>query len=490
MDFDFRSALSEDVRTRFYIGGRWREPSSVERLTLISPVTEEIMITPPAGQPADMAAALSAARSAFDSGPWPRLSQEERASYVRRIAEGLRKRHDLLRDLWIAQVGVPRSLAEPSVDLGAAYLDYYASLASTFPFEEERPTPRGSATVVREPVGVSALIVPWNSPLILLCMKLGAALMAGCTVIVKPSPEAPFDALILAEVAHSAGVPAGVLNIVPAGPAVGDWLIREPGVDKISFTGSTAAGKHIAAVAAERFARVGLELGGKSASIICDDADVAAWARDLVPFTIPFSGQICFSQTRILVPERRHNHVVDALASAVASMRVGDPWDPATDVGPLVSHRQRTRVLDYIEHGRASGARLVTGGGSVKDPNRGFYVEPTIFDRVCNKTRIAREEIFGPVLSVIPYRDDDHAVEIANDSDYGLSGSIFSQDLERAERMARRVRTGNITINGLQLEPSLPFGGFKQSGIGREGGREGVEGFTEVKSVYRPLAAS
>ena len=338
--------------------------------------------------------------------------------------------------------------------------------------------------VVREPVGVCAFILPWNAPLVLLSAKLCPALLAGCTVVAKPSPETPLDALMLAECAEAAGLPSGVFNVVPADREAGEHLVRNPRVDKVSFTGSTAAGRRIGAICADRVARVSLELGGKSAAIICDDADLSAAIPAVTPVSMPFSGQICFAQTRMLVPEKRHDEILEAYRAAVKSIKVGDPWDPEVGMGPLSMRRQQERVLNYIEVGRQEGAKLVAGGG--RGPfKQGFFVEPTIFDDVAPDMQIAQEEIFGPVVSIIRYRDDEEAIRIANDSSFGLSGTVFTTDAERGERIARRMRTGNISVNGLQLEPFVPFGGYKQSGLGREGGQEGLEMFLETKAIYR-----
>jgi acyl-CoA reductase-like NAD-dependent aldehyde dehydrogenase len=396
----------------------------------------------------------------------------------------MRKRGDQLMRVWIAQVGAPFWFTSRFTDRASVYFDYYADLAERHSFEETRDVAHGRAKVIREPVGVCALITPWNSPLILLAQKLAPALLAGCTVVAKPSPETPLDALILAECLQAAGLPEGVVNIVPGGREAGDWLVRQPQIDKVGFTGSTAAGKHIAKICADRLARVSLELGGKSASIICDDADLSSWLKSVAPFTMPFSGQICFAQARVLVSKKRHDEVLDAFASAAKEMTIGDPWDPATQIGPLSMARQHDRVLDYIETGKREGARLVTGGGGAPGVNKGYFVAPTIFDQVTREMTIAREEIFGPVVSVMTYDDEEEAVEIANDSDYGLSGTVFAADVDRAEAIARRVRTGNISVNGLHLDPNGPFGGFKQSGIGREGGPEGLSPYLETKTLY------
>ncbi len=478
--------LSENVRSRFYIGGDWQAPRSGELLQLVSSITEQVMLTVPGGSADDMADAVAAAKNAFDHGPWPRMTPAERGEIIRKMGQAVLRRSETFSRVWTAQVGVTAGFNQMVTGLVPLYFDYFANLASTYPFEETRTTMMGHAKMVREPVGVCALILPWNAPLVLLSQKLAAALLAGCTVVAKPSPETPLDALILAECAEEAGLPAGVFNVVPAGREAGDALVRDPRVDKVSFTGSTAAGKHIGAICAGRVARCSLELGGKSAAIICDDADLEAAIPALLPVAMPFSGQICFSQTRVLVSEKRHDEVIEALAKAVDDIVLGDPWDAATTMGPLSMARQRDRVLDYIATGRAEGAKLVRGGGT-GGFNRGYFVEPTIFQDVTPDMTIAQEEIFGPVISVIRYRDDDHAIEIANNSLYGLSGTVFTPDLDRGERIARRVRTGNISVNALQLDPGVPFGGFKQSGIGREGGPEGLEAFLETKAIFMPV---
>lgn len=475
--------LSENVRTRFYIGGKWVAPRSNQRLQLISPLTEKVQFTVPAGSPQDMDDAVRAAAEAFEQGPWPRMTPAERARVIRALGLEVRKRLPLFRRVWTAQVGVVHGFADFIIGLIPRYYDFFADLAETFPFEEERTTAGGFARVLREPVGVCAFILPWNAPLALLSQKLCPALLAGCTVVAKPSPETPLDALIIAECAEAVGLPPGVLNVVPAEREAGEHLVRNQRVDKVSFTGSTAAGRRIGAICADRVARFSLELGGKSAAIICDDADLSAAIPALAPVSMPFSGQICFAQTRILVSDKRHDEVLDAYRAAVKGITLGDPWDPQTGMGPLSMRRQQERVLSYIDVGRKEGAQLVAGGGR-GGFDQGFFVEPTIFDGVASDMRIAQEEIFGPVVSIIRYRNEEEAIKIANDSIYGLSGTVFTRDVQRGERIARRVRTGNISVNGLQLDPVVPFGGFKQSGLGREGGREGLEVFLETKGIY------
>lgn len=484
--FDPVKELSEEVRTRFFIDGEWRSPASTNRFDLVSPMSETVTLSVPAGSSQDMDAAIGAARRAFDEGTWPGLPASERARYLLRIAELIEERIALFQRVWIAQVGAPIWFSNAFAGFAAQHFRYYADLAQTYPFEEIRPATAGVLKVVRDPVGVAALIIPWNSPFTLLTQKLAPSLLAGCTVVIKPSPETPLDALILAECIQEAGIPAGVVNVVAADREVGDQLVKDTRIDKVSFTGSTAAGRQIGIACADRFARVGLELGGKSASILCDDADIGEWMKWVAPFTMPFSGQICFSQTRVLVPQSRRDEFVGAFAAVVESIKVGDPWLPETQIGPLSMARQRDRVLDYIDIGRQEGARVVTGGGRAPGFERGYYVSPTILDGVSNDMRIAREEIFGPVVSVISYANEDEAIAIANDSDFGLSGSVFSTDLDRAERLARRVRTGHVGVNTFGFDLVAPFGGYKKSGIGREGGPEGLAAFQEMKSIVLP----
>ena len=482
--FQAKTELSDNVRDRFFIDGQWAQPLGDACSQMISPVTQEVQADVRLGSIADMEQAVAAAERAFNTGSWPRMLPTERALYLRRIAEEIRQRLPLFKRLWTAQIGAPLWMGEGFLPSAAAHFDFFAGQADSFAFEDVRPTTFGTAKVVREPVGVCALIIPWNAPLFLLTQKLAPALLAGCTVVVKPSPETPYDALVLAECIQAAGVPEGVVNIIPAGREVGDWLIRQPAIDKVSFTGSTAAGRHIGSVCADRIARVSLELGGKSASILCDDADLPTWLENVAPFTMPLAGQVCFSQTRVLVSKRRRAEFVEAYVGAMAKRKVGDPWETDTFMGPVASQAQYQRVLNYLDIARGEGARAVLGGGPAAAFNRGYFIEPTIFDGVTSDMRIAQEEVFGPVVSVIEYQDEQDAVRIANDSRYGLSGTVFSQDVERAERIARQVRTGNISINGLQVDPVAPFGGYKQSGIGRECGPEGLDPYLETKTIY------
>jgi len=365
-------------------------------------------------------------------------------------------------------------------------MDDYANLAREYAFEEERPGITGPGLVRREPVGVVGAIVPWNVPLFVTALKLAPALAAGCTVVLKPAPETPLDAYILAEVCQAAGLPPGVLNIVPAGRENSEHLVTHPGVDKIGFTGSTATGRSIASLGGNHLKRVTLELGGKSAAIILDDAEMDQVIPQLVPAAMMNNGQACIAQSRVLVSRKRHAELVEALVESVKALKVGPSIDQDVAVGPLVTDRQRNRVESYIDIGCREGATVATGGGRPRQPGRGWFVEPTVFVDVDNGMRIAQEEIFGPVLSVIPYDDVDGAVSLANDSTYGLSGSVWTGDIDAGLEIARRIRTGSVTVNGHSLNFSAPFGGFKNSGLGREMGPEGLEAYLELKQVNLP----
>jgi acyl-CoA reductase-like NAD-dependent aldehyde dehydrogenase len=483
------SALSSNVRTRFYIDGEWIASHSSAQYALISPSTEEPFMTVPLADKVDVQRAISAARQAFDNGPWPKMSGPERGVYLKRLTEEVRKRLPLLAQLWTDQVGAPITFAQGLIPAGISRFEFFSSLVDTFEFEDSRPTKRGHARVRREPVGVTALIAPWNATFPIVSHKIAAALAAGCTVVVKSPPESPLDALIIAECAAAADIPPGVLNVITAGRDEGAQLVQSPEIDKISFTGSVATGQWIARAAADRMARVTLELGGKSAAVLLDDADLSSALAALVPFTMPFSGQICFAQTRILVPKARHDEVVAAYTKIISALKVGDPRQADTRIGPVLNATQRQRIHGYIERGISEGATLVIGGTGNAGFERGYFVEPTVFSNVTSTMTIAQEEIFGPVVSIMPYDNIDDAVRIANDSPYGLSGSVYGRDPERAYEVACRIRTGSIGINGVELAANVPFGGVRQSGIGREGGREGLEAYLETKAVFMPTPA-
>ncbi len=470
---------------RFFIGGEWVAPSSEATITVTDSATEQEFFSVAEAQAADVGRAVESARQAFDAGPWPRLTHAERAEYLRAIATGLRKRGGEVGDIWPRESGVLHRIANSAAEGAARKFEYYASLAGAFPFEEEaRPTAGGEfGLLVREPVGVVGAIIPWNVPMTLISNKVAPALLAGCTEVLKSSPEAPGEGYVLAEIAEEVGLPAGVLNVVTADREVSELLVRDPRVDKITFTGSTAAGRRIAAICGERIARCTLELGGKSAAVILDDIDLETVARTIAGAECFLSGQVCSSLTRIVVSRHRHDELVDALSSTFSQVRVGDPFDPETQMGPLASERQRDRVLGYIDKGAPDGATLATGGGRPAHLERGWFVEPTVFGNVDNGATIAREEIFGPVLSVIPADDERDAVRVANDTIYGLNASVFTNDIERARGVAGELRSGTVGHNAFRTDFGIAFGGFKQSGIGREGGIEGLHPFLETKTV-------
>ncbi len=470
---------------RFFIGGEWVAPSSDATITVTDSATELEFFSVAEAQAADVARAVGSARQAFDAGPWPRLTHAERAEYLRAIAAGLRRRGSEVGDIWPRESGVLHRIAKNAAEGAARKFEYYASLADAFPFEEEaRPTAGGEfGLLVREPVGVVGAIIPWNVPMTLISNKVAPALLAGCTEVLKSSPEAPGEGYVLAEIAEEVGLPPGVLNVVTADREVSELLVRDPRVDKITFTGSTAAGRRIAAICGERIARCTLELGGKSAAVILDDIDLETVARTIAGAESFLSGQVCSSLTRIVVPRHRHDELLEALSSTFSQVRVGDPFDPETQMGPLASERQRDRVLGYIDQGAREGATLATGGGRPAHLERGWFVEPTVFGNVDNGATIGREEIFGPVLSVIPADDERDAVRVANDTIYGLNASVFTNDVERARTVAGELRSGTVGHNAFRTDFGIAFGGFKQSGIGREGGIEGLHPFLETKTV-------
>ncbi|HWN35535.1 MAG TPA: aldehyde dehydrogenase [Pseudonocardia sp.] len=476
-------------RTRFFINGAWVEPAGTERHRALEAATEEPLGDAALGTDADIDAAVTAARAALDTGPWGRSTAAERAEVMRRFADALTARAELTSTLVSRENGMPITLS--TMVNGAAPADLlrmYADLVTEHPLEEVRPSASGSTIVRRTPVGVVGAITPWNYPQILAMSKLAPALAAGCTVVLKPSPETALDSYLLGDAAVEAGLPAGVLNIVLAGREVGGTLVSHPGVDKIAFTGSTAAGRIIGAECGRLIRRCTLELGGKSAAIFLDDGDIDTFVRGLVAASFPNNSQTCTTQSRILAPRSRYDEVVDAIASVADGLVVGNPLDPATTCGPMASETHLNRVLGYIDIARRSDARLVTGGGRPADRDRGWFVQPTVFADVRNTDQLAREEVFGPVLAVIPYDGDDEAVAIANDSNYGLAGSVWTADEARGIALASRVRTGTIGVNYYRIDRGAPFGGVKDSGIGREYGPEGLANYLEYQSVYASAA--
>jgi betaine-aldehyde dehydrogenase len=481
------SLIAATDRPELFLGGRWVAPSGGERAEVRNPATDELVGTAAFGSPADVDTAVSEARTSFDSGIWRRAAPAERGRILRRAADILEEQLDSLASLMTAEMGVPLSYStRVHVPNPIRTLRYYADHASRFSYDDVRTDGINTSMVGYEPVGVVGAVTPWNGPLSNPVMKLAPALASGCSVVLKPAPDTPLSAYALAEALSLAGLPEGVLSVVPGGRDIGEHLVTHPQVDKVAFTGSTAVGKRVMALCADRIARVTLELGGKSAAIILDDADFARAVPALLPMSFMLSGQACIAQTRVLVPRARETALLDALATAYAAQRVGDPLDPSVDLGPLINRAQRDRVEGYVDLARSEGARVVVGGdrpafGSALD--KGWFAAPTLLAGVHNSMRVAREEIFGPVVAVIPYDTEDEAAAIANDSVYGLSGSVWSADRERALAMARRIRTGMVSINGHPQAFGTPLGGFKQSGLGRELGPEGFAGYLEPRSI-------
>ncbi|MDR6707354.1 MULTISPECIES: aldehyde dehydrogenase [unclassified Novosphingobium] len=473
---------------RIFIGGSWVASTGDLMLDIVSPDSEEIVAQVVDGTKADMDRAVAAARKAFDEGPWPTMPPAQRGAMLRRMGEELEKRHPELAAAWTWQVGGLASFAPIMTGGSTAQLMAIAGYADTFPFVEQRKgTQVDTVVIAHEPAGVCAAIAPWNAPYGILASKTAYALVAGCTVIMKPAPETPLEAYIMAEAAEAAGLPAGVVNMVAAGREASDHLVCNPGVDKVTFTGSTGAGKRIGEVCAGRIARCTLELGGKSAAIVRDDFPIEAAAAILGNTISVMSGQVCAMLSRAIVPRHRHDELADAIARVMQGIRVGHSHDMETQMGPLAMQRQLHRVEEYIALGRQS-ADLVTGGSRPSHLNKGYFLEPTLFANVDNASRIAQEEIFGPVLCLIPADSEEHAIAIANDSHYGLNGSVLTQDAEAAYRIARRIRSGGVGQNGMRMEFGQPFGGFKQSGIGREGGPEALGAFLETKTILLDAA--
>jgi betaine-aldehyde dehydrogenase len=469
------------VRDKLFIGGRWVAPSSKDSIEVHNAGTGEVMGRIPAGNEKDVEAAVAAARGALEG--WSQMPAEKRGEFLDKISAALKARSEELAKTIAQEVGMPLKMASRiQAGLPIANFANYAKIVKEFKFEERV----GNSLVVREPVGVVGAITPWNYPLHQIALKVAPALAAGCTVVLKPSEVAPFNAFFLAEAAETAGLPAGVLNVVTGtGQPAGEALVKHPGVDMISFTGSTRAGKRISELAAQSVKRVALELGGKSASVILDDADLATAVKSTLNGCYLNSGQTCTALTRMLVSEKQYPEAAKMAAEIAKGFTVGDPMAETTKLGPLTSRAQLEKVKKYIEKGIAEGAELLAGGAETPEgvAPGGYFVKPTVFGKVKNSMTIAQEEIFGPVLAIIPDKDEEDAIRIANDTPYGLAGAVWSKDEARAQRVARRIRAGQVDVNGGAFNMNAPFGGFKQSGHGREAGVYGLEEFLEYKSL-------
>ena len=473
---------------KLFIGGKWVEPSSTEVIEVHSPATGEKVGQVPLAAAADVDAACAAARKAFDEGPWPRMSPQERGAILAAAVKLMEERADELKYLLAAETGQPTMIVDMmQYGAGMAAFNYYAGAADKFGWTDIRDGIYGQTLVTREPIGVVGAVTAWNVPFFLAANKLGPALLAGCTIVLKPAAETPLSVFAMAQMFAKAGLPEGVLSIVPGGPDTGRALTNNPELDKFTFTGSSAVGKEIGKLAAERLKPCTLELGGKSAAIILEDADLDSTLPMLAFSGVMNSGQACVAQTRILAPRSRYDEIVEKVAGFVAAMPVGRPDDPSAAIGPLISEKQRDRVEAYIKKGVEEGARLVTGGGRPEGLDSGWFVQPTVFADVDNSMTIAQEEIFGPVLAVIPYETEEDAIRIANDSVYGLAGSVWTTDNKKALEVARKIRTGTYAVNMYAFDPGAPFGGYKNSGIGRENGPEGIEAYCQPKSTLLPF---
>ncbi len=468
---------------KLFIGGEWVAATGGREIEIINPNTEEPVARVAEASEADMDRAVAAARQAFDHGPWPTTPPAERGRKLMAMVDLLEARIPELAAAWTAQVGGLASFAPVMHGGAVAGLRGIAAMGESFAWvEQKKGQVVDTAIIAREPVGVVVGIAPWNAPFGIMANKVFYALIAGCPIIMKPSPETPLEAYIIAEAAEAAGLPAGTVNLVPADRAASDHLIHSKDIDKVSFTGSSAAGMHIASVCGGKMTRCTMELGGKSAAIIRDDFPIEAAAGILGNTITVMSGQVCAMLSRAIVPKNRHDELAEAIAGVMKGIRIGNSDDPETQLGPLAMKRQLERVEMYIEEGRKS-ADLVTGGQRPAHMNKGYFIEPTLFANVDNQSRIAQEEIFGPVLCLIPAEDEEHAIQLANESNFGLNGSVFTTDPQAAYDISRRVRTGVMGQNGMRMEFGMPFGGFKQSGVGREGGEEGLWPYLETKTI-------
>jgi aldehyde dehydrogenase (NAD+) len=482
----FRSGRPPKLERDLFIGNQWRPSSTGDTLTVVNPATEQPFGRAAAASADDVDAAVKAARAAFDAGPWPQLSLEERAAALLRFADALETDIEPLAELVMMETGLPWKEGIGGTKSMTTMLRYYADLAGHVELVERRQGFTGvTASIEKVPLGVVAQIVPWNGPISMASVNLPAALLAGCTVVLKPSELTPLSAGYLADAALAAGLPPGVLNVIPALPAGSDILVRHPGVNKIAFTGSTATGRKIAEAAAATLKHVSLELGGKAAALVLDDAPLQRLVETMMPAILFNNGQMCLQPARLVIPEHRKDEIVSAFANAFATVVVGPPDAPGTELGPLISRKQYDHVTDLLRSAADDGGRFVIGGGRPDGLDSGFYVAPTIITDVSPDSRLAQEEIFGPVMVVLTYSSEDEALHIVNSTEYGLNDAVYSADADRALGIARRMQSGTVNINnGQYADPAVPFGGVKQSGYGQEMGPEGLDGYFETHVIY------
>lgn len=475
---------------QLFIGGHWVKPQSDKVIEVLSPFTEQVIATVPSASMADVDLAVAAARQAFDHGPWPRMSLTERSAVLARTAQLLQQHQDSMGEVISAELGSPITFSKKlQAGVPILMIKEFLAIAKTLELEELRQSTSGNSLTLRQPKGVVAGIMPWNVPMMTTMIKLAPCLLMGCPMIIKPASETPLSSYLLAEILAEAGLPEGVISVLPADRHVAEYLVTHPGVDKVTFTGSTFVGKHLAGKCAELIRPITLELGGKSAAIVLDDADLPAMAECLRLGAFRNSGQICSLKTRILVSKQNEQAVLEALCGLVASMPVGDPSDPLTQIGPMSSKKQQQTVTEYIQKGLEDGGRIVCGGlGMPEGLTQGYFVRPTVFADVRADHRIFQEEIFGPVIAVTTYDTVEEAIALANDSIYGLNGAVFTGDIAKGIEIAKKIKTGTVEINGGGVGFQSPIGGVKQSGLGREGGREGFDAYVEFKSIGLPKA--
>ena len=471
-----------------FINGEWRDPSSQKRIDVECPSNREIVGSCPEAVEGDVDAAVAAAKDALSNPEWSSCSGEDRANYIDALSAAIKQSTEQLAQCAVQEIAAPYAFSKGQVAMARMTLKFYGQMARDFEFEERRQGYFGEVLVRKEPVGVVAAIVPFNGPLFAAMLKLGPALASGSTVVLKVPVETPLFSYVLAECVLASGLPAGVINIVAADRDASEYLVAHTDVSLASITGSVNAGRRVAEICGAQVKRAALELGGKSAAIVCPDANLETTVTNLAKASVINSGQACAAQTRLLIPRERYDEYINGLAEAYAAMRIGDPSDPATELGPMIHEAHYNRVKACIEAGIQEGARLVTGGSTPAHLEPGYFIEPTLLADVTNDMRVAREEIFGPVVCAIAYDDIEEAIEMANDSDMGLSGSVWTEDVEAGIEIGRRIQTGNFTVNGFTMDVAAPFGGYKQSGLGRELGEEGLHDYLEFKSINLPAS--